>query len=72
MRIDALKTLEGRHVGIALRGGWRIDDCQLVSAGRSRVGTLWVFVDGEDTFLPVADVVDCWEMPTAGHRGRAA
>ena len=36
-RIDQLKALEGRQVSIALRDGSRIDYCQLVSAGRSRV-----------------------------------
>jgi len=60
-QIQELRTLEGRRVGLAVRGGSRIDDCQLVSAGRGRARTLWVFVNGADTFLPLDDVVDLWE-----------
>jgi hypothetical protein len=60
-RITELKALEGRHVGVAVLGGARIDDCQLVSAGRGRSRSLWLFVDGADTFVPLADVVDLWE-----------
>lgn len=56
-----LEALEGRRVGLAVRGGHRIDDCQLVSAGRGRTRTLWVFADGADTFVPLDDVVDLWE-----------
>ena len=59
--IQKLNALEGRRVGIAVRGGARIDDCQLVSAGRTGVQTLWVFADGVDTFVPFDDVVDLWE-----------
>ncbi|MGH9229728.1 MAG: hypothetical protein ACRD07_13575 [Acidimicrobiales bacterium] len=59
--IEQLDALEGRRVGLAVRGGDRIDDCRIVSAGRGRVRTLWVFVNGADTFVPVDDVVDVWE-----------
>ena len=55
-----LKSLEGRHVGVALTDGSRIDDLQLVSAVRGRVPTLWVFTNGVDTFGPVHEVVDVW------------
>jgi hypothetical protein len=60
-QIQRLRALEGRRVGLAVRGGGRIDDGQLVSAGRSGVRTVWVFVDGVDTFVPVDDVIDLWE-----------
>ncbi len=60
-QIQGLKSLEGRRVGLALRGGDRLDDCQLVSAGRGGVATLWVFTAGVDTFVPFDDVVDLWE-----------
>src|SRR5437764_15341977 len=41
-------SLEGRRVNLALRGGIRIDDCQLVSAGRGRLKSVWVFTYGQD------------------------
>jgi hypothetical protein len=60
-QIRQLRALEGRRVGLAVRGGRRIDDCQLVSAGRGRARTLWLFADGADSFVPLDDVVDLWE-----------
>jgi hypothetical protein len=59
--VHQLRALEGRRVGLSMRGGDRIDDCQLVSAGRGRVGTLWIFADGKDEFVPTDDVIDLWE-----------
>lgn len=56
-----LRSLEGRHVSLALAGGARIDDCQLISAGRPGTSTVWVFASGADTFVPMADVLDVWE-----------
>ncbi|MCU1378935.1 MAG: hypothetical protein JWN29_1918 [Acidimicrobiales bacterium] len=56
-----LAGLEGRQVSVALRDGLRIDDCQLVSAGRSQVSSLWLFTDGVDTFVAIDDVIDIWE-----------
>ncbi len=56
-----VSALEGRQVSLALRGGDRIDDAQLVSAGRNRAGTLWLFTNGADTFIAVEDVIDVWE-----------
>jgi len=53
-----LRSLEGRTVHVALAGGTRLDDVELVSARRS---TCWVFVNGEDVFVPVADVIEVWE-----------
>ena len=68
MASGAVRALEGQWVCVALRGGDRIDDCQLVSAGRASTGTLWVFSNGADLFLPVDDVIAVWEAPA----GRAA
>ncbi|MFP5317154.1 MAG: hypothetical protein ACLGI2_02540 [Acidimicrobiia bacterium] len=57
-----LRGLEGRTVHLALVDGSRLDDVALVSA-RSR--TVWVFTNGQDTFVPIADVVDVWESQAA-------
>ncbi|HEX2275153.1 MAG TPA: hypothetical protein VHG90_14895 [Acidimicrobiales bacterium] len=54
----SLRALEGRLVHLALADGSRLDDVALVSAGKS---TLWVFVNGEDVFVPVEGVLDAWE-----------
>jgi hypothetical protein len=65
-----LRPLEGTQVNISLRDGTRIDDCHLVSCGRSRLDNLWVFANGEDLFVPRADVVDVWGNDR--NRARAA
>lgn len=59
-RIREFEALDGRRVGLAVRAGRRFDDCQLVSAGRDRTATLWVFADGVDTFVELNDVMDVW------------
>jgi hypothetical protein len=63
-----MTALEGRQVSVALGDGSRIDDCQLVSAGRHRVASLWVFTNGTDVFVPLDAVTDIWETPTASFR----
>jgi hypothetical protein len=60
-RRQELRKLEGRSVHLSLTGGTRLDDVSLVSA---RTTTLWVFTNGEDTFVPVDHVVDFWESAT--------
>jgi hypothetical protein len=60
-RVRELRSLEGRRVGLALAGGHRIDDCDLVSAGRGRCGTVWIFTNGADQFVSHREVVDYWE-----------
>jgi hypothetical protein len=60
--LDTARSLEGRQVSLALADGSRIDDCQLVSAGRGHIETLWVFSNGSDTFVPLAAVRDLWEI----------
>ena len=57
-RLQDLIRLEGQHVGLALDDGSRIDDCQLVFAGRDRV---WVYENGRDTFVALPTVRDFWE-----------
>ena len=63
-RLGALNALEGRQVSVALRNGQRIDDSQLVSAGRNRAGTLWLFTHRGDTFIAVEDLIVVWEAPS--------
>lgn len=60
-RLSQLKPLEGHRVSLALRNGSRIDDSQLISTGQSRVGKLWLFSNGNDTFVPVEDVIEVWK-----------
>ena len=58
--IHLIGHLEGRRVSVALTDGSRIDDCELVSSGHGRT-TLWLFVNGSDVFVPMAEVIDAWE-----------
>jgi hypothetical protein len=60
-----LQGFEGRQVCVALTDGSRIDDCQLVSTGRGDVGTLWVYTNAGDEFIPLAEVVDVWPTSRA-------
>jgi len=56
------KGLEGYRVSIALVNGSRIDDCELISAGRRGDDRLWIYSNGADTFVSLADVADLWEV----------
>jgi hypothetical protein len=67
-RLGALAALEGRQVSVALRNGERIDDSQLVSAGRNRARTLWLFTHAGDTFIAAEDVIDVWEASSRGSK----
>jgi hypothetical protein len=69
MSNDGLRQWEGRQVSVALADGSRLDDCQLVSAGRTGTATMWLFANGADVFLPLAGVTAVWE---AGGSYRAA
>jgi len=60
-RIRALRVLEGRTVSLALRGGRRVDDCELVSMGGAARRTVWIYTNGADAFVPLEDVMDVWE-----------
>jgi hypothetical protein len=55
-------SLEGHRLSVALRDGSRVDDCQLVSAGRGTVRSLWVYTNGADAFLSIDDIVAIWEV----------
>jgi hypothetical protein len=66
MSTARLQLLEGRQVSVALRDGIRMDDCQLVSAGRADTTTLWLFSNGADVFIRLADVIDVWETAAIG------
>ena len=59
--LSQLRSLEGRRVSVALRDGDRIDDGELVSAGRPGTETVWLFSNGMDVFVPVAAILACWE-----------
>ena len=63
-----LKQLEGHRVNVALADGSRIDDCELVSVDRGMRGHLWLHANGNDSFVPLSQVSDVWEV--AGGRGR--
>ena len=72
MNIDCvaqLRRLEGHCVSVALKDGSRIDNGQLISAGRNRARTLWLFAGGSDTFVAIDEIVDLWE---ASPRARPA
>jgi|GEM_PF-3276443 len=61
----SLRHLEGRRVGLVLNDGTRIVDAQLISAGRPGLTSVWVLVDGSDSFIPVMTVTEVWEIPQA-------
>ena len=63
MRNDQFRCFEGHQVSLSLVSGSRIDDCQLVSAARGQTESIWVFSNGVDCFVPLSEVVDCWEVP---------
>lgn len=60
-----LRHLEGRRVGLVLSDGTRIVGAQLISAGRPGLSSVWVLVDGTDSFIPVMTVTEVWEIPPA-------
>jgi hypothetical protein len=66
-RVVALtRALEGRRVSVALVDGSRIDDCELISAGRRGGDRLWLYSNGADTFVTIPDVTDVWEVRPSG------
>ena len=56
-RRQELRRLEGLSIHLALAGGSRLDDVMLVSGHGAKV---WVFDNGGDVFVPLADVIDFW------------
>jgi hypothetical protein len=65
--LRSVRGLEGRNVSVALTDGTRIDDCQLVSTGRGRTATLWLY-SGQDIFVSHDQVIDVWESPPVAFR----
>ena len=55
-----LQSLRGRQVSLVLRNGTRIDDCRLVSAGRSSTGTVWLVCNGADVFVRREELLAVW------------
>jgi hypothetical protein len=66
--LDHIRSFEGLRVSLALRDGSRIDDCQLISAGRAQTTNVWVFADGMDVFVPARSVIDVWEVVAQRNR----
>lgn len=62
-----LRELEGRQVSLALVDGSRLDAVTLMSAGRGRTRTLWLYSAGSDLFVARDAVLDAWE-PAPSHR----
>ena len=60
--LRCLRSLQGRRVTMALADGTRIDDCQLISAWHPAKGSVWVFSNGCDTFIPMELVCHVWEV----------
>jgi hypothetical protein len=67
-----LRRLEGRKVSVALRDGTRLSGCTLVSAGRSRAGTLWLVAGDVDTFVAVDEVDEIDEVDEVDEVDEAA
>jgi hypothetical protein len=62
---QTLRHLEGRRVGLILTDGSRITDAQLISAGRPGLSSVWILVEGTDSFIPVMTVTEAWEISAA-------
>lgn len=60
-QVGLLQALQGRGVSLALRDGSCLEDAVLVSVSFDGAGTVWVFADGSDRFVPLPDVADVWE-----------
>lgn len=60
-QLAGLRAFEGQRVCVALADGSRLDDCELVSAGRHSQRSVWLFTNGVDCFIPVGGIVDLWE-----------
>jgi hypothetical protein len=55
------RRLEGRRVRMSLADGSQLD-VEVVSAGRGRVTSLWLDLDGADLFVEKGDVLDIQEI----------
>lgn len=61
----SLTELEGRIVGVALEGGQRIDECQLIALPLRGAKKFWLWTGGEDVFVTPDQVLDVWEARSA-------
>lgn len=52
------KRLEGTCVTLRLHDGSLMDDCEVISAGRAGVSTLWVLAHDVDCFVPVDEILE--------------
>ena len=59
--IARLSDLVGKRVGVALVGGQRLDDCQLIALPRRNARKFWLWAGGDDVFVSQSDVLDVWE-----------
>jgi hypothetical protein len=62
---QTLRHLEGRRIGLVLTDGSRILDAQLISAGRPGLSSVWILIDGTDSFIPLMTVTEVWEISSA-------
>ena len=67
-----LRHLEGRRVTLVLDDGSRILDAQLISAGRPGLSSVWILIDGTDSFIPVLTVSQVWDMAAVSNPYQAA
>ena len=66
-RTSRFVAYEGGRVSVALADGSLIDDCELVSVGRGRAETIWVFTGEGDVFIPFAELLDLWPTMSSGN-----
>ena len=64
-RAEDLRSLQGRHVGIALADRSCIDDAILAAVVSEK---LWLHAAGDDLFVPLSDVTDVWEVTVPARR----
>lgn len=60
--LRSFRHLEGHHVSVALADGTRLDDCELVSAGRGAAASIWLHDGLDDRIVEAADILDVWEL----------
>ena len=60
--LRSFRHLEGHHVSVALADGTRLDDCELVSAGRGAAASIWLHDGLDDRIVDAADILDVWEL----------
>jgi len=60
--LRSYRHLEGHHVSVALSDGTRLDDCELVSAGRGAAASIWLHDGLDDRIVDAADILDVWEL----------